>query len=146
MRFSRSPSAKTLEAVDKLASYMKAKAAKNPPEPKEPKGSRVRSDDGRFAGVRVNEEGVPRLPIFPAQWALDDPRQRPYLVVWGTSAYALKMAVSEGGKAVVVTLTGSQRPNASPTPWTRAGRRGSKRHLSPNTPATEKSPTRPVPP
>ena len=57
------PSAKTLEAVDKLASYMKAKAAENPPEPKEPKGPRVRSDDGRFAGVRLNEEEVPRLPI-----------------------------------------------------------------------------------
>ena len=77
------PSAKTLEAVDKLASYMKAKAAKNPPEPKEPKDPRTRSYDGRFVGLRVNEDEVPRLPIFPAQWALDDPRQRPYLVVWG---------------------------------------------------------------
>ena len=102
------PSAKTLEAVDKLASYMKAKAAENPPEPKEPKGPRVRSDEGRFVGVRVNEEEVPRLPIFPAQWAIEDPRQRPYLVVWGNGAYALKMAVSEGGKAVVVTLPGGE--------------------------------------
>ena len=57
----------------------------------------MRSDDGRFVGVRVNEEEVPRLPIFPAQWAIDDPRQRSYLVVWGNGAYALKMAVSEGG-------------------------------------------------
>ena len=66
-RLSTSPSianAKTLEAVDKVASYVKAKTAKNPPEPKEPKGPRVRSDDGRFVGVRVNEEEVPRLPIF----------------------------------------------------------------------------------
>jgi len=56
------PSAKSQEAVDKLVSYMKAKAAKNPPEPKEPKGPRVRGADGRFAGVRVNEEAVRRLP------------------------------------------------------------------------------------
>ena len=53
----------------------------------------------------LNEEEVPRLPIFPAQWAIDDPRQRSYLVVWGNGAYALKMAVSEGGNAVVVTLS-----------------------------------------
>ena len=102
------PSAKTLEAVDKLASYMKAKAAENPPEPKEPKGPRVRSDDGRFAGVRLNEEEVPRLPIFPAQWAIDDPRQRPYLVVWGNGAYALKMAPTQHRDAVVVTLVSGE--------------------------------------
>ena len=102
------PSAKTLKAIEKLVSYMKAKAAKNPPDPKEPKGPRARSDEGRFVGVRVNEDDVPRLPIFPAQWALEDPRQRPYLVVWGNGAYALKMAVSEGGKAVVVTLPGGE--------------------------------------
>jgi hypothetical protein len=33
---------------------MKAEAAKNRPDPKEPKGPRARSDDGRFVGVRVN--------------------------------------------------------------------------------------------
>jgi excisionase family DNA binding protein len=102
------PSAKTLEAVDKLASYMKAKAAKNTPDPKEATGPRVRSDAGRFVGVRVNEEEVPRLPIFPAQWALEDPRKRPYLVVWGNGAHAIKMTPAEGGDAVVVTLTSSE--------------------------------------
>ena len=61
------PSTKTLKAVEKLVSYMKAKAAKNTTDPKEPKGPRARSDDGRFVGVRVNEDEVPRLPIFPAQ-------------------------------------------------------------------------------
>jgi hypothetical protein len=87
---------------------MEAKAAKGKPGPKEPKGPRVRSHVGRFVGVRVSEDEVPRLPVFPAQWAIDDPRQRPYLVIWGKGAYALKMAVSEGGKAIVVTLTGGE--------------------------------------
>ena len=94
--------------MDKLASYMKAKAAENPPEPKEPKGPRVRSDEGRFVGVRVNEEEVPRLPIFPAQWAIEDPRQRPYLVVWGNSLRAVKIAPADGGNAVLVTLTSGE--------------------------------------
>ena|SRR5438128_2965410 len=74
---------------------MKAKAAKNRPDPKEPNGPRARSDEGRFVGVRVNEDEVPRLPIFPAQWALDDPRQRPYLVVWGNGVRAVKSAARQ---------------------------------------------------
>jgi hypothetical protein len=78
------------EGQGKLASYMKAKSAKNPPEPREPNGPRMRIDEGRFVGVRVNEEEVPRLPIFPTQWAIEDPRQRPYLVVWGNGVRAVK--------------------------------------------------------
>jgi hypothetical protein len=87
---------------------MKAKAAKNTPDPKEPTGPRARSDEGRFVGGRVNEDEVPRLPIFPAQWALDDPRQRPYLVVWGNGVRAVKMAPTDGGNAVLVTLTSGE--------------------------------------
>jgi hypothetical protein len=41
-----------------------------------------RGDDGRFRGDRVNVESVWRLPVFPARWALQDPRRRPYLVAW----------------------------------------------------------------
>jgi hypothetical protein len=87
---------------------MQAKSAENPPEPKEPKASRARSHDGRFVGVRVNEDEVPRLPIFPAQWALDDPRQRAYLVVWGNAVRAVKIAPTDGGNAVLVTLTSGE--------------------------------------
>jgi hypothetical protein len=39
-------------------------------------------DHGRFAGVRYDVESIPRLPTFPARWALEDPRGRPYLVFW----------------------------------------------------------------
>jgi hypothetical protein len=79
---------------------MKAKAAKNKADPKEPKGPRARSDEGRFVGVRVNEDEVPRLPIFPDQWALDDPRQRPYLVVWGAhERVSVKRATSSPRRA-----------------------------------------------
>jgi len=87
---------------------MKTKAAKNPPEPKAPKAPRARSNDGRFVGVRVNEEEVRRLPIFPAQWAIEDPRQRPYLVVWGNGLRAVKIAPADGGNAVLVTLTSGE--------------------------------------
>ena len=41
-----------------------------------------RGSDGRFEGRRVNVESVWRLPVFPARWALRDPRKRPYLVAW----------------------------------------------------------------
>jgi hypothetical protein len=66
---------------------------------------RARSHEGRFVGVRINEDEIPRLPTFPAQWALEDARKRPYLVIWGRGAYAIKMTPAEGGDAVVVTLT-----------------------------------------
>jgi hypothetical protein len=46
---------------------MKAEAAKNRPDPKEPKGPRARSDDGRFVGVRVNVRlrFIIALPTIP---------------------------------------------------------------------------------
>ena len=68
----------------------------------------VRVSDGRFSGIRVNVESVPRLPTFPARWVLGDPRQRPYFVFWTTDhgdlEYALKMAPSDDGAAVLVTV------------------------------------------
>jgi hypothetical protein len=36
-----------------------------------------RGSDQRFEGFRVNVESGPRLPVFPAKWALEDPRRRP---------------------------------------------------------------------
>ncbi len=38
--------------------------------------------DGRFAGNRVNCEGVPALPAWAVRWCLDDPRRIPYLLIW----------------------------------------------------------------
>jgi len=35
-----------------------------------------------FEGFRANCESVPRLPMWAVRWALDDPRQVPYLLVW----------------------------------------------------------------
>jgi hypothetical protein len=35
-----------------------------------------------FRGFRVNCESIPRLPAWTVRWALDDPRQLPYLLVW----------------------------------------------------------------
>jgi hypothetical protein len=53
-------------------------------------------------------ESVPRLPTFPARWALTDPRRRPYFVFWtsddGDLEYCLKMAQSEDGAAVLIAL------------------------------------------
>ena len=46
------------------------------------KGAQRRDRSGRFNGFRVNLDRVPQLPIYPAQWALDDPRGRAYLVFW----------------------------------------------------------------
>ena len=62
----------------------------------------VRVSDGRFSGIRVNVESVPRLPTFPARWVLGDPRQRAYFVFWtseydGELEYALKMAPNDDG-------------------------------------------------
>ncbi len=73
------------------------------------KGEQVpRACDGRFFGVRVNVESVPRLPTFPARWTLDDPRRPPYFVFWtsedGVVRYGLRMAPSDHGDAVLVTL------------------------------------------
>jgi hypothetical protein len=47
-------------------------------------GSGGRGSDGRFSGPRLHVEAVPRLPIFPARWTLEDPRGRPYFVFWTT--------------------------------------------------------------
>ena len=67
-----------------------------------------KDNNGRFSGVRVDVESVPRLPTFPARWALADPRRRPYFVFWTSEdcdlQYGLKMAPSEEGDAVLVTL------------------------------------------
>jgi len=35
-----------------------------------------------LGGLRVNVESVPRLPAAAVRWALDDPRRRPYLLLW----------------------------------------------------------------
>ncbi len=35
-----------------------------------------------FLGFRVNCESVPRLPVWAVQWALEDPRSVPYLLLW----------------------------------------------------------------
>lgn len=72
-------------------------------------GNRRRRDfNGRFAGSRANVENVPRLPTFPARWVLDDPRRRPYFVLWTSEdddcRYGLKMAPGEEGDAVLITL------------------------------------------
>jgi hypothetical protein len=61
---------------------------------------------GRFDGPRVNVDQVPRLPIFPAQWTLEDPRGRTYLVFWTRHdeiVRALLMAPSDDGREVVLS-------------------------------------------
>jgi hypothetical protein len=67
---------------------------------------RRRDDSGRFSGIRFNLENVPRLPTFPAHWALEDLRGRAYLVFWvaddGSLAYLLRVQRIDDGKAVVV--------------------------------------------
>jgi hypothetical protein len=67
-----------------------------------------RGSDGRFLGERVNVEGTWRLPVFPARWALQDPRKWPYLVVWqDDECGALAMKVSPSPPlAVRCTLAG----------------------------------------
>jgi hypothetical protein len=51
--------------------------------------------------------GVPRLPTFPARWALEDPRGRSYFVFWtdadGKLVHALHMAPADDGRAVAVS-------------------------------------------
>ena len=61
--------------------------------------------EGRFYGLRVNVEDVPRLPAYVARYVLEDPRARPYLVTWTdrrigeneTVALALRVEPQEGG-------------------------------------------------
>jgi len=71
---------------------------------------RGHDSDGRFAGInRVNVEGVPRLPSFPAAWTLSDPRGRPYFVFWvsphdGTLTRILRMESVQQGAAVQLTI------------------------------------------
>jgi len=42
----------------------------------------LRDSGGRFYGLRVDVEDVPRIPARVARYVLDDRRARPYLVVW----------------------------------------------------------------
>ncbi len=58
---------------------------------------RVRGCGGRFAGARMNCEGVPCLPAGAVAWALGDERRVPYLLLWqrgarGKFADALRIA------------------------------------------------------
>ena len=76
---------------------------------------RPRDRKGRFSGLRFNVEKVPRLPTFPARWALEDPRGRPHFVFWTTEdgelSYSLRMIRIDGGTAVRVTMpSGMTRP------------------------------------
>jgi len=62
----------------------------------------ARDSSGKFAGFRVNVESVPRFPVFPANWTLEDPRRRPYFVFWewneeGRISYALRLEPGEAG-------------------------------------------------
>lgn len=115
MDFSGGPPSKAEEAVTRLRQWIVDAAAKKPRDPLGPDSDvpkrvaeRARRDDGRFTGPRVNVDKVPRLPTFPARWALEDPRRRPYLVFWrssdGGQAPALKLTVGEGGDTVVLTM------------------------------------------
>jgi hypothetical protein len=67
----------------------------------------ARDKDGRFEGERCDVEGVPRLPTFPARWALEDPRGRPYFVFWsgqgGSLAYRLRLRPEKCGSAVTIS-------------------------------------------
>ncbi len=47
-------------------------------------GCNQRDRDGRFAGFRANIESVPMLPAWAVRQYLDDPRSRPYLLVWNS--------------------------------------------------------------
>jgi hypothetical protein len=72
-------------------------------------GNQSRSADGHFKGPRrINVESVPRLPIFPVRWMLDDRRRLPYLVLWTSPiddsfVLALRLETLEDGKAVRVS-------------------------------------------
>jgi len=102
---------KVQDAADKFFRQMREKAANKPRDPLEqtkPETSRVRGPDGRFEGPRRDVEDVPRLPTFPLRWVLEDPRRRPYFVVWTSGddglRYGLKMAPTDHPDTVLVTL------------------------------------------
>lgn len=73
----------------------------------------ARDTDGRFSGPRVNVESVPRLPISPPRWTLEDPRGRAYFVFWvseseaASLAYAIRM---QGGRGQLVADRGRCGP------------------------------------
>lgn len=104
----------------------------------------IRDGDGRFAGFRCNTEDVPRLPVFPARWALED--GCPYFVFWESRfpsdgpdiALMLKLVPLEGLKvrleqaeAAGATLYLEERPPLPSggrvlvyiCPWCSRGRR-----------------------
>ncbi len=66
----------------------------------------TRDEGGRFHGLRVNVEDVPRLPAYVAHYVLEDPRARPYLVTWTDQRYgegervalAVRVEPREGGR------------------------------------------------
>lgn len=66
----------------------------------------TRNAEGRFHGLRVNAEDVPRLPAYVARYVLEDPRVRPYLVAWTDQRYgerervalAVRVEPLEGGR------------------------------------------------
>src|SRR5262245_39223869 len=66
--------------------------------------ARTRDGGGRFYGARLDVEAVPRLPTFPARWALEDPRERTYLVFWTDEGsgleYPIGMKAEPGHDAV----------------------------------------------
>jgi hypothetical protein len=71
--------------------------------------------NGRYLGFRMNCEQVPMLPARIVQWAWDDLRRIPYLLLWrgreGGWKYALRVARFgpdpgfSGGEAVLVQHT-----------------------------------------
>lgn len=69
-----------------------------------------RDGEGRFYGLRVNVEDVPRLPAYVARYVLEDPRARPYLVAWTDQRYgerervalAVRVEPLEGGRVRVL--------------------------------------------
>lgn len=69
-------------------------------------GRAVRDFEGRFYGLRMNVEDVPRLPASVARYVLEDRRARPYLVVWTDSVFgegervglALRAEPRDGGR------------------------------------------------
>jgi len=67
---------------------------------------RKRDPDGRFNGVRVDVESVPRLPTFPARWALE--HRQPFLVVWteqSPNSYSSTVTMAPSGDQAAVQVT-----------------------------------------
>ena len=80
-----------------------------------PSGSHCARDEvtPALSPPRPKSESVPRLPTFPARWALGDPRRRPDFVFRtneydGELEYCLKMAPTEDGATVLVTAEGGE--------------------------------------